>query len=277
VKTQNLESNPRTTVFDFDAEQKPSRRLWLFAAATALLLHIGGAALAVTYLRDVEPEDSFGAPAIEIGLEMSSPHLHPTDLPAGPDKDATEASAAQAEQKAELRETELPHEQPAETDDPDRVVAPNSVNKPKEDDPSVAKVASTASVESIATEATAMPSSESIPETTRAVAPAQGAGSSRLHQRASWQKELVAYLDRHKRYPASRSQRSAEIMVGFVLDRRGHVLSTSIIKGSGDAAFDEAALAMVKRSDPVPPPPPEIADEGLNFTLPVIFKVKGKS
>ena len=57
----------------------------------------------------------------------------------------------------------------------------------------------------------------------------------------------------------------------------GHVLSTSIVKGSGDTAFDEAALAMVQRSDPVPQPPPLVADEGLNFTLPVIFRVKGKS
>jgi TonB family protein len=55
------------------------------------------------------------------------------------------------------------------------------------------------------------------------------------------------------------------------------VLSTSIVKGSGDAAFDEAALAMIRRSDPVPQPPPAVADEGLNFTLPVIFKVKGRS
>jgi periplasmic protein TonB len=95
--------------------------------------------------------------------------------------------------------------------------------------------------------------------------------------RATWQKELVAHLDRHKRYPAERSQKGAEILVSFALDRRGHVLSASIVKGSGDTAFDQAALAMVRRSDPVPPPPPVIADEGLNFTLPVIFRVKGRS
>ena len=92
-----------------------------------------------------------------------------------------------------------------------------------------------------------------------------------------WEKELVAHLDRHKRYPAERSQKSAEIVISFALDRTGHVLSSTIVKGSGDAAFDEAALAMVRRSDPVPQPPPLIADEGLSFTLPVIFRVKGKS
>ena len=53
-------------------------------------------------------------------------------------------------------------------------------------------------------------------------------------------------------------------------------LRPPIEKSSGDTAFDEAALAMVKRSDPVPAPPPLIADEGLSFTLPVIFRVKGK-
>jgi TonB family protein len=95
--------------------------------------------------------------------------------------------------------------------------------------------------------------------------------------RATWQKELIAHLDKHKRYPSERSQKSAEILVSFALDRMGHVLSASIVKGSGDAAFDEAALAMVRKSDPVPMPPPLVADEGLNFTLPVIFRVKGRS
>ena len=95
--------------------------------------------------------------------------------------------------------------------------------------------------------------------------------------KATWQKELVAHLDKHKRYPSERQQKSAEIVVSFVLDRTGRVLSTSIVKGSGDTAFDEAALAMIRRSDPVPQPPPLVADEGLSFTLPVIFRVKGKS
>ena len=35
-------------------------------------------------------------------------------------------------------------------------------------------------------------------------------------------------------------------------------------------------MQMMRRSDPVPPPPPVVADEGLSFTLPVIFRVKDK-
>ena len=262
---------------DLDTEARSSRRLWIFAGLGALALHLGGAALAVAHLSSVDLDDDLGAPAIEIGLEMTSPHLEPTDLPPGPDTEASVASPAIAEQKAELKDSELPKDTPTETEDPDRVVTPNDSQKPKEDDTKVATVQTSASTESVAAEATATPSSENIPEGKRSVAPAQGTGESTRRIRATWQKELIAHLDKHKRYPAERSLKSAEILVSFALDRMGHVLSTSIVKGSGDAAFDQAALAMVKKSDPVPPPPPAVADEGLSFTLPVIFRVKGKT
>jgi periplasmic protein TonB len=262
---------------DLDTERKPSRRLWILAAVGALALHIGGAALAIAHLRSDDVDDSLGAPAIEIGLEMMSPHLEPTDLPPGPDADASVASPALAEQKAEVKETELPKDVPTETEDPDRAVTPDDQKKPKEDDAKLAAVQTSASTESVAAEATATPSSEAIQQGPSSVAPAQGTGESARRMRATWQKELIAHLDKHKRYPASRSQKSTEIVVSFALDRMGHVLSTSIVKGSGDAAFDEAALAMVRRSDPVPQPPPIVADEGLSFTLPVIFRIKGRS
>ncbi|QWG21680.1 energy transducer TonB [Bradyrhizobium sediminis] len=260
-----------------ETEPRPSRRLWILAAIGALVLHLGCGALAIAHLQEAEAENELGANAIEVGLEFASLRREATDLPPGPDTDASVASPALADQKAELKESELPKDTPTETDDPDRVVAPNESNKPKEEDPKIAAVQTSASTESVAAEATATPSSEAIPEGPRSVAPAIGSGETARRVRATWQKELVAHLDKHKRYPAERSQKSAEILVSFALDRMGHVLSASIVKGSGDAAFDEAALAMVKRSDPVPQPPPLVADEGLSFTLPVIFRVKGKS
>ena len=110
---------------DLDLEPKPSRRLWILAGLAALALHVGGAALAVAHLRADLPDDSLGAPAIEIGLELTSPHLQATDLPPGPEAEASVASPAIAEQKAELKQTELPKDTPTETEDPDRVVTPN--------------------------------------------------------------------------------------------------------------------------------------------------------
>jgi TonB family protein len=224
-----------------------------------------------------DPDDSLGAPAIEIGLEMMAPRQEVTDLPPGPDTDASVASPALAEQQAEVKDTDLPKAVPTETEEPDRVVTTNDVKEPEKEEQKVAAVQTQASQESVAAEATATPSSEAIPEGPRSVAPASGTGESARRMRATWTKQLIAHLDKHKRYPAERQQKTAEIVVSFVLDRTGHVLSTSIAKGSGDTAFDQAALAMVRRSDPVPQPPPLVADEGLNFTLPVIFRVKGKS
>lgn len=257
-------------------EQKPSRRLWIFAAVIALALHIGGAALAIAHLQAEEADDALGASAIEIGLELASVRREATDLPPGPDTDASTASPQLAEQKAEVKETELPQDKPTETEEADRVVTENESKKPEEDDPKVAAVQTQASTESVAAEATATPSSEAIPEGTRSVAPQIGTGESARRVRATWQKELVAHLDKHKRYPAERSQKTAKIEIRFTLDRMGRVLETTIEKSSGDTAFDEAALAMVRRSDPVPAPPPVIADDGLSFTLPVIFRTKGK-
>lgn len=263
-------------MIDLDKRHATPRWLWVVAAAAAVALHLGGAALALAHLKSDEAEDDLGAPAIEVGIELSSPKQDPSDLPPGPDSDASVASPAIPEQKAEAKETDLPKDTPTETENPDRVVTPNDVKKPVEDEAKVAAVQTAASQESVAAEATAAPSSENIPQGERSVAPAQGIGESLQRVKVRWQKELVAHLDRHKRYPAGRAQKSAEILVSFVLDRLGHVLSVSIAKGSGDPAFDEAALSMVRRSDPVPQPPPAVADEGLSFTLPVIFRVRGK-
>ena len=140
---------------ELDTERRPSRRLWVFAALGALALHVGGAALAVAHLRTLELDDSLGAPAIEIGVEMTSPHVEAADLPPGPDTEASLASPAVPEQKAELKDNELPKERPAETEDPDLVVTRNDSSKPKEDSSKVAAVQTPASTESVAAEATA--------------------------------------------------------------------------------------------------------------------------
>jgi len=50
------------------------------------------------------------------------------------------------------------------------------------------------------------------------------------------------------------------------------VLAVNLAKSSGYEAFDRAALSMVERASPVSAPPPLVADEGLSFSLPVIFR-----
>lgn len=262
---------------DPDTTTKPSRILWALAAAVALMLHLGCVAFAIANRHTDEADDDLGAPGLEIGLDLAAPRAEATDLPPGPDSEAATASPAQMEQKAELKQSELPKDTPTETDDPDRVVAPDASKKPQEEEPVKPTTQATASPESVASDATAMPTSETAVQSEHSTTLAQGSGESRQRVRTTWQKELSAHLDRHKRYPTDRDQKAAEITVAFTIDRNGHLLSSSVVKSSGDASFDAAALTMLKRSDPLPPPPPLIADEGLSFTVPVIFRVKGKS
>jgi periplasmic protein TonB len=50
-----------------------------------------------------------------------------------------------------------------------------------------------------------------------------------------------------------------------------HVTSVRVVDSSGDTAFDEAAIAMGRRSDPVPRSPAALTEDEFKFTLPVDF------
>jgi periplasmic protein TonB len=162
---------------------------------------------------------------------------------------------------------------PSKTEDPELAVALVKKIEPKEEQSALAPLLVSPAVPTEAAKATARPTSEIAQESVRSSTPAQGTGESTQRVRATWQKELIAHLNQHKRYPPNGSLDSVEILVNFVLDKDGRVLSSAIVRGSGDASFDEAALAMIRRSDPVPKPPPLVVQRGLSFTLPVIFRV----
>ena len=253
-----------------------SWRLWAAAALGALLLHASGIALALEHMRRADDEDAAGAQAIEIGLEFEAPKVAETDLPPGPEADAAAAAPEIAEQKVKTEETDLPKEQPAEAEDADRAVSPTAEKKP-EDTPDLAAVRADPSQASQASEAAAPAPSQAAQEGPKFIAPTQGVGDSARRAAQAWQRQLVAYLDRHKRYPPNSRRRDVQLVIAFRLDRLGHIATMSVAKSSGDPAFDDAALAMLRRSDPAPAPPPLVADQGLSFTLPVVFRAKGRS
>ena len=255
---------------------RPATPVWASALLVAVALHAGCLTFAMTRAPSEDVADALGAPAMEIGLDLVAPHQDQTDLPPGPEAEASAASSAAVEQKAKVEQTDLPKEQPTETPDPDRLVAPDASKPRKDDSPKVMETRANAAAESVASEAAAPPSIPDAIEAARSTAPAQGTGESARLVKTTWQKELVAHLNRFKRYPTNSTRRGAEIMVTFTLDRFGHVLSSNIQRGSGDAGFDHAVIAMLKLADPVPPPPPLVADEGLTFSLPVIFRDRRK-
>jgi protein TonB len=90
---------------------------------------------------------------------------------------------------------------------------------------------------------------------------------------ARWQSRVLAWLNRHKRYPSGARSRKKQgmVRVAFAIDASGAVLSARIASSSGNAELDQAALDMVRRASPVPAPPP---DAGRNITVPVQFSLR---
>jgi TonB family protein len=255
---------------DLDARHSGSRRLWVFAAIAALVLHLVGAALAFANLGTDLGEGGLGANADAISVELASPVVDDDQLPPGPDADPTQASQQVAEQKAETRDTELPKDRPNEAE-PDRIVTQSNSDKPEE--PQVAAVETQAAIEQPAVQATSRKTLEdNAPEAEKAKAPIVGIGKDRLKLTAIWAQKISAYFKLHKRFPDGKNkQKSGTVKVKVVLNRLGHVMSVGVVQSSGDVAFDEAAISMIRRSDPVPSPPAALTQDQFSFFQDVDF------
>lgn len=82
-------------------------------------------------------------------------------------------------------------------------------------------------------------------------APAAKAGrrDARACAQASWLREVMRQLNRHRRVPdAARLRRGRwEVVVAFTLDRTGRIVDAEIALSSGVAALDAEALALIRR------------------------------
>lgn len=259
------------------APDQPARKgIWIVAVALALAGHLAFAAFAIAQMHEEPEDDDLGAPGIEIAFELASAPVPPSDLPPGPESEASAVSPPVVEQQTTAKDVDLPAETPVESEEPDRLVTIDKAKTPSDEEPQVQTKMVKPSEDAVAQEATAAPTIQNAPEAPVSKTRDQGTAESRQRARVTWQKEFLTHLNKYKRYPNDRSQKSAEIVVTLNLDRTGRVLSADVAKSSGDEAFDRAALAMVERASPVPAPPPLIADEGLSFSLPVIFRKSGK-
>lgn len=115
---------------------------------------------------------------------------------------------------------------------------------------------------------TAPPTSET-QRSNVAAAPSAGASSAPSTSPASWKGELMAHLNRYKRYPPGAGAGTAS--VAFIINRSGEVLSARLIGPSGDGALDEEAVALVRRASPVPAPPPDFGSGSITLTVPIRF------
>jgi TonB family protein len=259
---------------DIDTGERTSRRLWFCAALVALGLHVGGAAWALADLRGDDDDGGLGASGAEvIDVDMASPKLEQDDLPAGEDSTAQTASNATPEQKAEVEQTDLPKDMPTEAEEADRVVTTSDVKKPTEEKKVQAVETRATEAADAAQDSSRKALAEDAPEADKAKAPNMGIGKDKQKETAKWGRKISAYFELHKKFPEGKKN-AAQVKVALVLNRRGNVISANVVESSGDQAYDQAALAMIHRSDPVPAPPADLNEDQFAFSLPVIFNAR---
>jgi protein TonB len=245
---------------------------WSFCAAAVALAH--ALVLLALWARPDYAEMDAGAPVVLIELAplAVAPPAPERDLAPGPQQ-------LQTESREEMRE-ETPEEKPPELERvPDLTPAPNAaVTLPAIPEPP--KQAPRQQAKQEPAEAAPVPTAPPA-----AVAPAHRPASpppGRVPQPSSaamlgWQRALVAQLERSKRYPPGAHGEQGTARLEFRIDRRGHLLSSRIVQSSGSAALDQETLALVHRAQPLPAPPPGVADAQLSFVVPIRYAAASAS
>ena len=142
--------------------------------------------------------------------------------------------------------------------------------KPKPPEPKPVKPQETESVKESVAAPTTAPSNE------KPAARQQAAASAPSDARPTWQSKLLSHLARYKRYPEDARRRGFEGVnrLRFVVDANGKVLAYSLVGKSGSASLDRATLEMIRRAQPLPPPPPELLNNGsLEVVAPFVYSL----
>jgi len=202
--------------------------------------------------------------------------MSPTDtplLPPGPEQEQGETTPRPVE-KVEDKPEEIREVSKVEQEQPDLQPAENPevamAALPPEARPEEVKGNNQA-----AAEMTTAPQAPQVQESVIAAAPEQGQiNISNPNAIPTWKRQVVGLLERHKRYPEGAQARNqhGNVQLAFTLDRQGRVIASRIEKSSGSTALDEATLDLVRRAQPFPPPPPEMA--GFEFSVPIRYNIR---
>jgi protein TonB len=233
---------------------RPEIVRWGGCAAVVVAAHVL-VAFAIAAHSD-EAELEAGTPVVMVDLAplAAAPSAPPRDLAAGPLLEAENQERVAEEASPERQEPEkqqMVQDTPAPDPEVTMAQAPPE-EKPVEDKP-VQQPAEAAPVPTA-------PQNAPTPAA-RAAAPAI----------ASWQRRLIAQLERYKRYPPQAHGKLGEARLAFSIDRQGRVVTSRIVHSSGSDALDDEALALVKRAEPLPPPPAGVPDDQLSFVVPIRY------
>ncbi|WP_282605988.1 energy transducer TonB [Pelagibius sp. Alg239-R121] len=101
-------------------------------------------------------------------------------------------------------------------------------------------------------------------------------GGGRPGADSDYYKQVLAWLEKHKRYPRRSKLRNEEgvVLLHFVVTRDGSVTLFSIKESSGHKRLDKEALGMIERAQPLPAMPGDMRQAKLDLVIPVKFQLR---
>ena len=261
---------------------------WITALMAALALHAG---VALVFLWP-SPEPGAEAPGLD-GIEIAL----------GPAGGAPGGMESAASEQTEQPETAMVI--PLETtlvdparDVPEPIIdaVPEAAPEQEETQPTAEPVAAPTPEDSVAIAAAPAPRPKPPAQSIAAAASAAGtdgragtaegdAGSASSDDqtaggiagaRADYATVLLAWLEQHKEYPRRAQARRQEgvARLFIAVGRDGTVLEARIEQSAGHRLLDQAALDMLERAAPLPPPPNTIPGDRIEIVVPVHFFLK---
>lgn len=223
--------------------------LWTTSAAVVLMIHLAGGLLLSLHHVPLDGDDAPAVVAVDLSAFTNPPSESQEDIAPGPPQQQVqpppEPQPAKPEEKPEQK-----IERQVEAPNPDVTLPPEPVKQP--DKPK---------------EQPAPP----VPMTTAPPPPRASAA-----QITSWHRQIAMRIERHKGYPAAAQVRheTGVVQIAFAIDRQGKVVTSRISRSSGSTALDQETTDTLRRAQPFPPPPPNMAGETFEFSVPIRFKVR---
>jgi protein TonB len=262
-------------VIGFDAENWIDIRRWAICGAIVLGAHMGVGAAMVHWNDADDLSMPSSAMVIDFAPIAAAPQQLDSELPPGPEQVMSDASPSRPTESVEEKPEEKVEQKTVEEDIPELPPAPNpeiavAVKEVQQEAPQRleprAPAPATTAPQSIPDQVSAIP-----------VAPMQGPANLRpSNALPTWKIQVAALLERNKRYPADAHARREQgvVRLFFSLDRKGMVVDTRVATSSGSPALDQEAIALVRRAQPFPAPPPELGGQHVDLTVPIRFNLR---
>lgn len=251
---------------------------WLGALLLAALVHLILFFL-IFYSPSVVQQNSTQASA-NLGVEISlgPQHIEKSDLisssVSAANKDKIELkSEPKVERKPELKPERKPKLKPEPKPQPKAERKPKLKPEPK---PQEKPVQATESANLAIKAESIVSSNKKVTMNNQSTSLNKEAINTSFAYKKNYAATLLTWLEKHKEYPRmARSRRQqGTVIVYFIVDRDGIIITSRIEQTSGYSALDDEALKMLARAQPLPGIPNDIEGNSLALVVPVEFFIR---